>query len=157
MFQITVIRPSDDLRRLVAEINAAAWDEANEMGEYEEGALAHYLDQQGNLFVVCHEPVEGGRRLLGVASARLQVKPYGRERWLYVDEVDVCADQRCRGVGMALMQALMQAAEAAGCDELWLGAEVDNDAANALYRSLGPEDVAAVTGYTYALGEDDEA
>jgi ribosomal protein S18 acetylase RimI-like enzyme len=156
MFQITFIRPSDDLRRLVAEINAAEWDEANEMGAYEEGALEHYLDQQDNILVVCHEAVEGGRRLLGVASARLQVKPYGRERWLYVDEVDVCSDQRCRGVGKALMQALMQAAEAAGCGELWLGAEVGNDAANALYRSLGPEDVAAVTGYTYALGEQDD-
>ena len=33
--------------------------------------------------------------------------------------------------------------------EVWLATEVDNDAANALYRSLEPDDVAEVVGYTY--------
>ena len=90
---------------------------------------------------------------MGMASGRFEIKPYGQERWLYVDEVDVCADQRQKGAGKAIMQRLIELAEQAGCEELWLGTEVDNAAANALYRSLQPDDVSQVVGYTFETDE----
>ncbi len=88
---------------------------------------------------------------LGIASARLEIKPYDKMRWLYVDEVDVCADQRKKGAGKAIMRKLIEIARDTGCEEVWLGTEVDNQAVNALYRSLDPDDVAQVIGYAYKM------
>jgi ribosomal protein S18 acetylase RimI-like enzyme len=47
------------------------------------------------------------------------------------------------------MQKLMEIAYEKGCAEVWLGAEVENMAANALYRSLEPDEVSQVVGYTF--------
>lgn len=104
------------------------------------------------MFATCHDVTEAGRTLLGVASARIGIKPYDHERWLYIDEVDVCADQRQRGAGKAIMRKFIELAKLAGCGEVWLGTEEDNDAANALYRSLNPDDVEKFIGYTYETG-----
>jgi ribosomal protein S18 acetylase RimI-like enzyme len=69
-----------------------------------------------------------------------------------VDEVDVCVEQRLKGVGSLMMRWLIEFARDEGCDEVWLGTEVDNDAANALYRRLEPDDVGDVVGYTWEVG-----
>ena len=108
-----------------------------------------YLDRQDTVFVACFEEARGNKVLLGMASSRIEIKPYNQELWFYVDEVDVCADQRQRGVGSAIMKRLFTLAEEAGCEELWLGTEVENKAANALYRALDPDDVDQVVGYTW--------
>ena len=149
MITVSRLSPDDDLEQLVRDINTARWDEANDMGEYSVSALRAYLGHQHTVFIACHDLVDGDRQFLGMASGRLQPKPYDSEWWLYVDEVDVSADQRCRGAGKALMQAFFEIARAAGCDTTWLGTEVDNHAANALYRSLDPADIEQFVGYTY--------
>jgi ribosomal protein S18 acetylase RimI-like enzyme len=151
MIVISRITMEDDLERLVGEINSAAWDEANEISAYDAEDLATYLAHQDTVFVACHDVVDENRVLLGIASARLEIKPYDRARWLYVDEVDVCADQRRRGAGSALMQALIRVADESDCEEVWLGTEADNEAANALYQSLNPDDAAKVIGYTWEI------
>lgn len=51
------------------------------------------------------------------------------------------------------MQTLIEIAEREGCEEVWLGAEVKNAPANALYRSLDPDEVTQVIGYTYETNE----
>ena len=149
MIIATVISIDDDLPRLVDEINSASWDDANEMCEYTVDALSEYLTRQDTLFVTCHEITERDRTLLGFASSRFEIKPYDKSRWLYVDEVDVCADQRQRGAGKAIMRKLIDVAEQSDCEELWLGTEVENLAANALYQSLDPDEVEKFVGYTY--------
>jgi len=151
MIVVRAVTMDDDLMLLVSEINSATWDQANEMSTYDTEGLSEYLRGQDTVFLACHDVVEGRRTLLGMASARLQTKPYGQERWLYVDEVDVCADQRRRGAGTALMKELLAIADHAACNEVWLGADAENVSANALYRSLSPDDVARVVGYTYDL------
>jgi ribosomal protein S18 acetylase RimI-like enzyme len=148
---VKIVSKDDDVRCLVAEINSASWDEANEMSEYGADALSEYLGRQDTIFLACHKLADGEQTLLGIASARLEVKPYSRERWLYVDEVDVCADQRRKGAGSAIMKKLFEIAAEAECEEVWLGAEANNQAANALYRSLHPDEVAHVVGYTYEI------
>lgn len=153
MIEISIITADDDLDGLVAEINHAAWDEANEMSAYDAASLEVYLQRQDTLFVACHDNSNGQRRFMGMASCRFEMKPYDQSRWLYVDEVDVCADQRQKGAGKAIMQKLIELAEQAGCEELWLGTEVDNAAANALYRSLEPDEVSQVIGYTFETDE----
>lgn len=137
------------LANLVDEINHAEWDDANEMSTYDVPSLLAYLERQDTLFVVCHETSPAGRTLLGFASSRLEMKPYAREKWLYVDEVDVCSNQRQKGAGSAIMRKLLEFAWQADCEEVWLGTEADNIAANALYKSLDPDDVGSVVGYTY--------
>jgi len=149
MLVVTEIAANDDLQRLVAEINQAVWDDANDMSEFSLEALRTYLERPDTLFVACHDVVEGNRTLLGIASSRLEMKPYDEALWLYVDEVDVCADQRRRGAGKAIMQKLIACARNAGCEEVWLGTEPDNQAANALYQSLEPDEIESFVGYTY--------
>lgn len=51
-----------------------------------EGQLA-YLKSQDTIFVTCYEIVDSNKILLGIASARLEIKPYEKKRWLYVDEL----------------------------------------------------------------------
>lgn len=142
---------ADDLAALVGEINQARWDNANDMSDYDVASLSTYLARQDTIFVACHETADAPRTLLGIASARIETKPYAGETWMYVDEVDVCVDQRRKGAGRAIMEQLIALAAQCGCEEVWLGAEAGNDAANALYRSLDPDDVAEVVGYTYHI------
>lgn len=143
----------DDLHRLVNEINSASWDDSNEMSRYDVESLKAYLSRQDTVFVACHADAEQGGALLGIASSRIELKPYENETWLYVDEVDVCSDQRRKGAGRLIMRALLEIAEERGCKEVWLAAEADNDPANALYRSLNPDEVAKVIGYAYEMDE----
>ena len=147
--QVHVVTADDDLDTLVAQINSALWDDANEMTTYDTASLSEYLGCSDTVFVVCHDASTTPPVLLGFASSRFQLKPYDRERWLYVDEVDVAADQRRRGAGKAIMSKLIALAQEHGCEEVWLGTEPDNDAANALYQSLDPDEVEPFVGYTF--------
>jgi ribosomal protein S18 acetylase RimI-like enzyme len=152
--QVKIFSAQDDLASLANAINTAQWDDANEMTDYSAEDLAHYLQQQDTVFVACYDAPDSSSGLLGIASARIQIKPYDKERWLYVDEVDVCVNQRRRGAGKAIMQALLAIARDNGCQELWLGTEIDNLPANALYKSLGADEIEEFVGYSYRLGDE---
>lgn len=148
-----IVDLDDDLHRLVEQINSASWDESNEMSQYDVESLRKYLNRQDTIFVACHADAESGGALLGIGSSRIELKPYENETWLYVDEVDVCSDQRRKGVAKLIMRTLLEIAQEQGCEELWLAAEADNGPANALYRSLNPDEVAKVIGYAYKMDE----
>ncbi|MEM7096779.1 MAG: GNAT family N-acetyltransferase [Pseudomonadota bacterium] len=154
MLSVVTITPDDDLDQITEQINSAQWDEANALEIYTPSALAKYLASEGAVFVACYDISANTRTFCGMASARILLKPYEHETWLYVDEVDVCVDQRQKGAGRALMRALIEISEANDCEELWLGTEVDNFPANALYQSLDPDDVAQVVGYTFCSEKD---
>lgn len=153
MIVVKTITAEDNLQQIVDEINQASWDGANEMSVYDTESLSAYLEHQGSLFVACHEIFENQTTLLGIALSRVEIKPYKQQRWLYVDEVDVCADQRQKGAGRAMMRKLIEIARERGCKELWLGTELDNIPANALYQSLKPDDVEKFIGYTYKIDD----
>ena len=142
----------DDLAALARVVRAAEWGLGgdNEMADYDETALRRYVDRDDALLLTAR--VDG--RLAGLALAAVIVKPYADSDWLYVDEVDTHPDHRRRGVGRALMQWLFAYADEHDLDEVWLGTEVDNEPANALYRSLDPTEVEQFVGYTFRL--DDE-
>lgn len=148
--QITLV---DELGLLAAQINGASWDADNDIdGDYSAGSLANYLASADNLLVAAY--MDDGATLAGLASARVALKPYGDVKWLYIDEVDTCASHRRRGVGRALMVSLLRLAQQHGCGEVWLGTEPYNIAANGLYRSLIPDSVDEVVGYTFRPGRD---
>ena len=146
--QVTRFGPADDLELLAQAINASQWDALNDIDGYRAEALRTYLADPNNLFIGAFLGPQN-TDLGGIASARLAIKPWGDFRWLYIDEVDTCVNFRRRGVGTALMRYLLDTARAAGCQEVWLGTEMNNVAARALYDSLQPNEVDAVIGYTF--------
>lgn len=145
------LSPDDDLAAVVEHINAAHWDEANDVQLHEAKALRGFLEIPDTVFLVCYLFEDGAERFAGMASGRIEHKPYDQRRWLYVDEVDCCSDLRRRGVGTALMKELLAIARRRGCQEVWLGTEADNVAANRLYGSLDPDINESVQGYTFTL------
>lgn len=139
--------PEDDLAYWAETLEDAEWDEDNAIEEaYTYESLARFVADPDNVFVsICD-----GDDFMGMASGRVMYRPYGEKRWLYVDEVDVAVNQRQRGAGRALVEALLRIGEEEDCAEVWLGTEHDNDPAIALYRSTrGAEE--KVLGYTWAL------
>ncbi len=147
-YTISVISIDDELDAVVRDINAAQWDDANDISEYQVGALRSYLQRQDTVFIVCYNEA---RQLTGMASGRIEIKPYDATQWLYVDEVDVCVDHRRKGAGREIMQALTNYAVDRDCELVWLGTEPDNVAANALYKSLQPDETEPFVGYCYEL------
>ena len=135
---------------MAGQINQAHWDADNQIHGYHHEALQSYLDKQDTVFLAAFAVAEQAI-LAGIASARIEHKTYELFKWLYVDEVDTCADQRRRGVGSALMAELLQIAREHDCREVWLGTEQNNVAGNGLYKSLVPSAIDLVTGYTFNI------
>ena len=150
---VKLITTKDDLPLLVSQINAAQWDEVNEIQQYNADALRAYLERADTVFVACFLHSDEETVFAGMASARLEHKPYDDTRWLYIDEVDTCSNLRKRGVGTAMMNKLKAIADDLDCDEIWLGADRDNTDANTFYESLKPDSIDPVVGYTFELEE----
>jgi len=56
---------------------------------------------------------------------------------LYVDEVGTASTHLRQGIATRMVQAMFDWGRELGCREAWLGTELDNLAANGLYRKLG--------------------
>lgn len=114
--------------------------------DYSVQNLKEFLLRTESVFVVSYSDEQFG----GMASAKLLNKPNG-DIWLYIDEVDVCEGHQKQGIGKELMNYLFSFAQESNCDEVWLGTEVGNKPANALYKSLTPSEIQNLIGYTYTL------
>jgi ribosomal protein S18 acetylase RimI-like enzyme len=80
-----------------------------------------------------------GDRPVGMISGVETTHPdKGTEMFIY--ELSVLPDARLRGVGTALVRALADVARERGCYGMWVGTEVDNEAAQATYRRAGATD-----------------
>lgn len=55
---------------------------------------------------------------------------------LFLDEIGTGDDWRRQGAARLLMKKVFERADAEGIEEIWLGTEPDNDAANGLYQSF---------------------
>lgn len=91
-----------------------------------------------------------GGRLAGTLHAIVYVHPAGQQ-YVYVDEVDTDAAFRRRGVATAMLRMARGIARGMGAHAMWLGADTANDAAHALYRSLGPQEIEPRVIYTYEI------
>jgi ribosomal protein S18 acetylase RimI-like enzyme len=151
--EVKIVRGGDELSRLVDQINNSEWDDENDLEQYSVEALQAYIDTPDTVFITCQTASGEGGELLGMASARIELKPYQGAKWLYVDEVDVCSNHRGKGAGTALMKALIAFGEENNCEELWLGAEARNTIANKFYESLEPDDISPCIGYTFELDD----
>lgn len=150
-FEIKLISRSDNLIRLVESINKADWDEGNEIEEYAVDSLRSYLEKPDTVFLACFHSGIASTGIAGMASGRFKQKPYGNCKWLYMDEIDTCVNFRRQGVGTAMMLELLSLARQNDCEEVWLGTEQWNDAANKFYESLLPTAVDAVIGCIFEI------
>jgi aminoglycoside 6'-N-acetyltransferase I len=56
---------------------------------------------------------------------------------LYLDEVGVAPDFRRQGLAKRMVGEMLALGRAAGCEEAWVGTELDNEPARKLYQSRG--------------------
>lgn len=92
-----------------------------------------------------------GTLVVGFASGVHYVHP-DKPPELFVNEVGVAPAYQRRGIGRLVLRALLERARALGCTEAWLGTEVSNTAARALYAALGgEEDSEPFLLYTFTL------
>ncbi len=145
---IKKITVNDDLHKIVLEIQKANWVAASEIlpEDYSVPDLKEFLLRSESVFVAAYSD----EQFAGMASAKILNKPNG-DVWLYIDEVDVCENYQKQGVGKTLMNYLFSFAQECDCVEVWLGTEVENEPANALYKSLTPSEIRSFIGYTYTL------
>ncbi len=148
MIELKLATINDNLEQIILDIKNSRWSEASEINvaDYSVPDLEDFLKIEENVFILAY--LEG--EFAGMASAKLLNKPTG-DRWLYVDEMDVCENKQRKGVGTELMKYLLSFAKDKDCEELWLGTEVDNLPANKLYQSLNPDEVQNFVGYNYIV------
>ncbi|WP_193337770.1 GNAT family N-acetyltransferase [Devosia beringensis] len=98
--------------------------------------LARYLDAPGHLMVVALD----GDLVVGQCAGVLHHHP-DKVSELYIDEVGTATSHLRQGVATAMLTELFVWGRELGCADAWLGTELDNDAANGLYRRFdGAED-----------------
>ena len=94
--------------------------------------------------------------VVGFASGVHYIHP-DKPAELWVNEVGVAPTHHRRGLGKAVLAALLEAGRGLGCGEAWVLTERSNAAARALYVSAGGEEGAddgrsdETLGYTFFL------
>jgi len=107
--------------------------------------LAAYVAEPGHLMVVA---VSGGE-VIGQARGMVHRHP-DQPTELYIDNLGVTPERRREGVAMRLLDELVAWGRSLGCEEAWVGTEVDNAPARALYEGRGSE-AETIVMYAYEL------
>ena len=123
-----------DLAEIAAELNGPTWDVS--IHNFSEQSLKEFLSDENRFYVLGLLDDQ----ISGAIHGYLYLHPTG-VHYVWIDEVDVSAPQRQKGVAKTMMQGVLAWAKEHGADEAWLGTEDDNVAALALYRSLNPTEV----------------
>lgn len=98
--------------------------------------LARYLAAPGHLMVLAFDD----DLVVGQCTGVVHHHP-DKASELCVDEVGTASSHLRQGIASTMLEALYAWARELGCEEAWLGTELDNTAANALYRKFnGAED-----------------
>jgi ribosomal protein S18 acetylase RimI-like enzyme len=108
--------------------------------------LAAYLAQPGHLMILAldHEVV------VGQCAAVIHKHPDKVDE-LYIDEVGTASTHLRQGIARAMLEAMFDWGRELGCEEAWLGTELDNVAANGLYRRFQPVEDEAIQYYEFKL------
>ncbi len=92
--------------------------------------LASFLTAPGHLMLLALD----GDLVVGQCAAVIHRHP-DKPAELYIDEVGTAATHRRQGIARAMLGEMFAWGREFGCTEAWLGTDLDNDAANALYRA----------------------
>ncbi len=106
--------------------------------------LAAFVQDPGHeLVFACR-----GDSVVGFASGTVLLHP-DKPPAFFVNEVEVSAALRRRGLGTTLCRQLIAVARDRGCEGIWLATETDNAPARALYRALGARETEDVVIYDW--------
>ncbi len=108
--------------------------------------LHAYLRESGHIMVLAFE----GELVVGQCAAVLHQHP-DKPTELYIDEVGTASTHLRRGIATALLNEMFAWGRDLGCEEAWLGTELDNVEANALYRRFKPKEDEAIQYYLFEL------
>jgi ribosomal protein S18 acetylase RimI-like enzyme len=108
--------------------------------------LPAYLAAPGHMMVLALE----GDLVVGQCAGVVHRHP-DKPTELYVDEVGTASTHRRQGIARAMLDELFRWGRELGCKEAWLGTELDNDPANALYRGYRPVEDEAIQYYLFEL------
>lgn len=93
-------------------------------------SAAFLADPRHHLAVACD-----GQRVVGMASAVTYFHP-DKPIQLWINEVGVSSSYQRQGIGRRLLQTLFALGQELGCQEAWVGTELDNQPARRLYQSV---------------------
>lgn len=96
--------------------------------------LKAYLAQPGHLMVLALD----ANLVVGQCAGVIHRHP-DKVTELYIDEVGTATGHLRQGIATAMLRELFAWGGELGCKEAWLGTELDNIAANGLYRRFGGE------------------
>ena len=108
--------------------------------------LVAYLATPGHIMVVA---IDDGS-IVGQCAGVVHRHP-DKPTELYVDEIGTASTHRRQGIARAMLDELFAWGRELGCEEAWLGTELDNDAANALYRGYAPIEDERMQFYVFRL------
>jgi len=94
-------------------------------------SLQQYLAEPGHMMIVA---IDDGV-VVGQCAAVIHRHP-DKVTELYIDELGTAPSHQRRGIGRRMIDAMFDWGRELGCKESWLGTELDNVAANALYRAI---------------------
>lgn len=89
-----------------------------------------------------------GDLVVGMATGVIYLHP-DKPPQLWINEVGTAEGWGRRGIATRTSRALMAAAAAAGCTEMWLATEGENAPARALYRTLAGEETEGIVTYAW--------
>ena len=119
--------------------------------------LIAYLEQPVNRLLLAIDTQDldskGRPLVVGQCAAVLHHHP-DKPTELYVDELGTAADYRRRGIGRKLMEVMFDWGRELGCEESWLGTEIDNLAARALYEMLPEVESSSAVIFEYDLEDE---
>ncbi|MEQ1900627.1 MAG: GNAT family N-acetyltransferase [Devosia sp.] len=108
--------------------------------------LHRYLRQSSHMIVLAFE----GELVIGQCAAAMHYHP-DKPVELYIDEVGTASTHRRQGVARAMLDEMFRWGREQGCEEAWLGTELDNVEANGLYRGYRPIEDEAIQYYLFTL------
>jgi ribosomal protein S18 acetylase RimI-like enzyme len=108
--------------------------------------LAAYLAEPGHVMLVALHEGE----IVAQVAAVIHRHP-DKPSELYIDEVGVTPALHRRGIARRMLTQMFEIGRRLGCEESWVGTEVDNLAARSLYRGLKPSVEDAFIMYLYDL------
>ncbi len=90
--------------------------------------------------------------VIGFASGTVLMHP-DKPTQFFVNEVSVHEDYQRRGIATRMCKRIFDLARERGCEGIWLGVQVKNDAARALYRKIGARETKGLVIYDWGDAE----
>lgn len=91
-----------------------------------------------------------GRVVVGMCTANEYLHP-DKDVQAWINELGVAPTHRRRGIGRALVVAMLDRLRGRGVPRVWIATEHDNEPARAIYRSLLPEVTGGIVMYEGGL------